>query len=726
MTTPHSLKTSRFLTMLLLAFALVASATSQGLVVLHEHANLGGQGASLPLAAWPKNGPLPLSGWNFDDKATSLHWNLLPNTTVTFYEHSDGSGAQWHIGRNDPRVGINNNIGPTYNDTWSAWSWQIDDPSIAGTVTLYENSSYGGISKRLPLSSYSENLLHALAGYGDMATSIVWDLQPNVIVTFYEHSNGTGREWTLTHQQASGSISAVHPNYNDKFSSFRWHTVDPSQGWMRLFTDSGFSGYQLTRYVSLVGFGETSLSSIGMNDQVDSFTWGVPIGTTIMLYDHNPKGGASYSLTGNGVRDVSNSTIFHDKISVIDVLDGDFSAELADRNKPYDENCYLSSHNAHVAPAHGWLVWNQDLVVHDQLDYGARALQLDTQLNNGTIHLVHGSWTATLAQRLPGTTPQTLQSMLQYIKIWMDAHPREILTLIFENHDGAELGDYLLDVSPIKNEIHVQKRGSWLTPNELIAMGKRYVVFETASSPASGRIPWQYDFSVENDFTSWNNTSERFNSLPIDSKGRGVFYMNNINPQPPSTWLPGTTPNDFVSLVNLMSAFPQFPNFVGIDRIREGGQGGADAVRYANTSLRALYQNRATFASFAPLNCGTRWLSASNRPTLGSSLNLTVDQLLVGNPAFEFMIYGSSDESIGALPLPMLLPPSFGSGCTLRVANNLIFSVGFGGYPITVPVAIPLSMSLNGYDAFFQSLGLDSVTGDFVMSNGARAHLGLN
>ncbi|MCB9876046.1 MAG: hypothetical protein H6835_00460 [Planctomycetes bacterium] len=725
MTRPSHRFPARLAAIPMLSLALATSLVAQGSVMLYENSSFGGSSAAINLSTWGRNAPVPLAAYSFNDKATSLTWNLQTNTAVTFYENSDGSGAQWHISRNAARVGTNANIGATYNDTWSAFSWQLDDPSIGGTVTLYENSSFGGIQKRLPLSSYLEGGLHQLYGFDDKATGIAWDLQPNVVVTFYENSNGTGREYTLTHQQQSGSLSAVPSYYNDKFSSFRWRTVDPQQGWVRLFTDAGLSGYQLTRYVSETGFGATSLGALSMNDQVDSVQWGLPLGTTILLYDHDPKGGACYSLTGGGSRGFANSNVFHDRISVFEVFDGDVDACLADRTAPYDQNCSLSAHNAHVAPGYGWLVWNQDLVVIDQLDYGARTLQLDTAINGGTIYMVHGSWTATIAARLPGTTPTTLHDMLLEIDAWMTAHPREVLTLIFENHDGAELGDYLLDVSPIKDEIHVQGRGTWPTPRQLIQSGKRYVVFEMGSSPRSGRINWQYDCSVENDYGAWGSTSERAESQPIDATWRGLFYMNNISPVPPSLWpaVPPTTPNTFGNLVSLMAAFPQFPNQVGVDRIREGGEGGADAVRYANTALRAFHQNRASFAQFGFGNCGLRALYSNARPVLGTTLPLRIDNL-GSNPAFEFMIYGASDQVAGPLSLPFLLPPSLGGGCRLRVSNDVVFPCGLF-YPLAVGVTLPLDPVLNGVDAFFQSVGIDSVTGELVMSNGGRAHLGL-
>lgn len=707
------------------ALSLAATSTAQiSTVSLFENSLFGGAQVNIVLDTLPSHVPISLATFGFEDKATSLQWSLQPNIAVTFYEDSDGSGAQWTIAYNDVRNGFNTNIGPAQNDTWSAVSWQFDDPTITGTVTLYEDSSFGGVDNRLALSNFQENLVHSLYGFEDETTSLTWNLEPNVIVTFYEHANGTGREYTINHTTAFGNTGVLTPNYNDKFSSFRWHTIDPSHGWMHFYTDPGFGGYKLTRYISLTGLGTNSFGVVGYNDQIDCVQWNIPIGTTVLLYDHNPKGGACYSLTGSGQRDIS-STVLHDRLSVYEVLDGDFSADMADRNRPYDENCYLSSHNAHVAPGHGWIVFNQDMTVRDQLYYGARTLQLDTLLVGGEIFLVHGSLAATIAQRVPGTTPDKLGDMLSYIDLWMSNHPREVLTLIFENWDGTELGDYLLDSSPIKDQIHVQQQGSWPTLNELVAAGKRYVIFDTKSSPRSSRIPWQWDYGVENDYSSWNNTNARSESLPINGQNRGLFYMNNINALPPSLWPPGTTPNDFGSLINLMAAFPQFPNYVGVDRIREGGQGGADATRYANTNLNAFFANRASFAKFGPANCGGRFLYANNRPIIGSSLSLSLDKA-GGNNAFEFLLYGTSDVQAGATPLPVLLPPNFGTGCRLRVSGEIAIGLGLVSYPHNMSVALPANTALIGTDGYFQTLGIDVVTGEFVLSDGGRAHIGAN
>jgi len=702
-------------------FAPSGQASAQGLVTLYEHASFGGSVQPLPLQAFAALRNLPVALGAFNDETTSLTWNLAPNVSVTLYENTDGSGRQYRIAHNAVRVGFVPNVGSTYNDSFSSFSWQLDDPSVHGTVTLHQDAGLAGLEKRLPLSSYDEGVVHKLFGYEDEATSLDWDLAPDIVVTFYENDDGTGREYTIRHDWArNGNVGVLASRYNDKFSSWRWDYVDPSEGWIKLWTDANYAGYQLTRYVSETGTGTINFGQLGMNDQVDSFRWDLPPNRTMLLYDKNPVGGACYSLTGAGQRDVRQSPVFHDKISNLVIVDGDYSADLADRNRPYDRNTYLASHNAHCAPALGWLTWNQDLRPVDQLDYGARCMQLDTLTNNGQIYLVHGTWTETLLQR-GGLLPQTLQVYLNVLEGWMNDHPREVLTLIFENHDGQELADYLLNQSPIKDKLHLQERGTWPSINELLAQGKRYVIFNMQTQ-ANG-LPWQYQYCVENEYSSWFNSAPRSESAPINRRTRNLFFMNNINALPPNLWPPGTTPNDFGSLVNLGNTFSQIPNFIGVDRIREGGEGAADYARYCNSARWLLAQNEATFASFGPLTCGGRLLEGLNRPLLGSTLLMQQSNLSMGPNAYEFLIYGESDVSYGGLPLPFAMPLEL--GCTVRVSPDIIVPISGFGAQLNFGVSLPATPALNGRDAFFQTIGYEPTADEFVMSNGTRARLGL-
>ena len=695
---------------------------AQGSVNLFENAWFAGQAWPIPLQpfAQARNQPLRLSS-TLNDKVSSLQWALDPNISVTFYEHPDGSGERYHIAYDAPRIGSDGYVGAVHNDRFSALSWQLDDPGLGGTVTVHEHPGLTGEWHRLPLSSYDEGALHPLFGIEDEVSSVQWDIQPNVVVTFYEHADGSGREYSIRHDAARvGTVAALPGNYNDKFSSWRWRYVDPSQGWLKCWTDANYTGYQWTRYVSETGFTSLSLPALGINDQIDSFRWSLPIGTTILLYDKAPAGGACYSLTGTGQRDVRQSNVFHDKISTVQVVSGDLCADGADRNRAYDRNTYLASHNAHCNPPSGWTVWNQDLSVISQLDYGARCLQLDTQVNNGVIHLVHGSWTATLAQRLPGTTPQTLHNLLGQIEVWMSAHPREVLTLVFENHDGVELADYLLNQSPIKNKLHLQERGSWPSINELLAQGKRYVIWNMrAQAPG---LPWQYSYCVENDYGGFGSVNPRSESQPIDRLSRSLFFMNNISPIPPSLWPPFTTPNTSNALANLGAQFTQAPNFIGVDRIREGGEGGLDYARFCNVIQWPARESEASAAEFGSFTCGARRLQAITRPLLGTTLQMEASQVLPGPSAVEFLIYGASDVSLGGLPLPFALPlePS----CTVRVSAEIIVGIAGVGQVLPVPVALPNTPALIGAPAFFQTIGYEPSNDEFVMSNGMRVRLG--
>lgn len=95
---------------------------------------------------------------------------------------------------------------------------------MENTFTLYENTDFGGNSLKINLDKYSSNKLHSLKEFDvhDKLSSLSWDVDSDVIVVLYEHSDGTGR--TYTFGRGSGSDSSTHgvDNFKDCNSSWRW------------------------------------------------------------------------------------------------------------------------------------------------------------------------------------------------------------------------------------------------------------------------------------------------------------------------------------------------------------------------------------------------------------------------------------------------------------------------------------------------------------------------
>ena len=95
-------------------------------------------------------------------------------------------------------------------------------------------------------------------------------------------------------------------------------------------------------------------------------------------------------------------------------------SELCDLR--FDQVAYATSHNAMSSRAARWVAPNQEVGISAQLELGVRALMLDTYDFNGKAMLCHG---ACSLGRLP------LVDGLGEIKAFLDAHPREVVSIIF-------------------------------------------------------------------------------------------------------------------------------------------------------------------------------------------------------------------------------------------------------------------------------------------------------
>ena len=294
------------------------------------------------------------------------------------------------------------------------------------TITLYFNANFGGAQITLPLPP--SGILGFPPTFNDQVTSIRWNLQPNTVLHFYENGNLTGREYCVTHDQPRvGGVGNVGSYYNDKLSSMRWETVNPAQGWVRFFTDTQRGGYQLTRYLSNLTSNEIPLISLGYNDQVDSLEWNLPPDRTVMCYDEFPAGGKALPLIGAGVhmRFIGSAfNTFHDCLSTCMVMNGSYTAALADRDRPIDQVCQLGSHNSHANSDDGWVSsYQQHESIPEQLAYGVRGIDITVREENGVYLMVRGSVSQSTAERA-GVYPDTLDSGLTSIRIFLNANPR--------------------------------------------------------------------------------------------------------------------------------------------------------------------------------------------------------------------------------------------------------------------------------------------------------------
>ncbi len=152
--------------------------------------------------------------------------------------------------------------------------------------------------------------------------------------------------------------------------------------------------------------------------------------------------------------------------------------QLCDR--PYDMVVFPATHNAHSATSEGFsqFVANQAFGVAQQLEDGVRVLLLDTyydESNPSSIVLCHGPCGL-------GSTPHL--EVLTTIVEFLHAHPKDVITLIYEDHVAA--ADLAVDygATGAVELVYTHQTGDpWPTLGEMIAAGTRLVVTAEQGGP---------------------------------------------------------------------------------------------------------------------------------------------------------------------------------------------------------------------------------------------------
>ncbi|MQY11144.1 hypothetical protein SRB5_12580 [Streptomyces sp. RB5] len=188
----------------------------------------------------------------------------------------------------------------------------------------------------------------------------------------------------------------------------------------------------------------------------------------------------------------------------------DGSAELCDR--PYDRVVQIGAHNAMATVADGFLNAHHDQTITGQLDRGVRALLLDThywetgetllppglglrgptrdtlvRAVDDVVTARRGTWLCHGPCRL-GASGLTAQ--LRAIGRWLDAHPRDVVTLIVQ--DGitpaaTERAFREAGLTRLLARPPADPTGPWPTLGTMIRRGQRLVVF---AEQADGPMPW--------------------------------------------------------------------------------------------------------------------------------------------------------------------------------------------------------------------------------------------
>ena len=154
--------------------------------------------------------------------------------------------------------------------------------------------------------------------------------------------------------------------------------------------------------------------------------------------------------------------------------------ELCDRR--YDQVAYATTHNAMSNEEDGFSLPNQKFSVKHQLADGVRGLMLDTYLDGGTTMLCHAF--CTLGKR-------PLVDTLTDIRQFLESHPYEIVTIIFESYISANDTRLTFEAAGLTPYLDVQPVASpWPTLRQMIATDRRLVVF---TDNQGGTYDWYHD-----------------------------------------------------------------------------------------------------------------------------------------------------------------------------------------------------------------------------------------
>jgi len=235
------------------------------------------------------------------------------------------------------------------------------------------------------------------------------------------------------------------------------------------------------------------------------------------------------------------------------------SEVLCDRR--YDEVSYATTHNAMSNAADGFQAPNQHNSISCQLEDGIRGLMLDTYEYLDDVYLCHADCSF-LGRRL-------LVDGLTEIRRFLEHHPNEVVTIIFEAYVSAEATAAVFEAVGLLPYVHTQPLGEpWPTLREMIDSGRRLVVFADRDR---GVVPWYHyvwdyafvtHFSYEKpeDFSCAPNRGNPSNSLFIlnhfltrDFGMPRLAEMVNYNPL-------------FIDRAReCMEADDRLPNFVAVD-----------------------------------------------------------------------------------------------------------------------------------------------------------------
>ena len=204
-------------------------------------------------------------------------------------------------------------------------------------------------------------------------------------------------------------------------------------------------------------------------------------------------------------------------------------------DRPFREVAFATTHNSFASSADNFLYPNHRTSMWRSLEAGVRGLMVDLHFHEGSLHLCHGACEF-------GAIP--LSNFLDRLADFMEANPREIVTLIWEIGSGWKrewVNQYVYEMerSRLNRTLFRGDIGN-TTLGEMLERGRLFQMKDVRYLPC-GRVsllegeadlcpdwfPYTWDLSVE---TEWNVYSPSDFSCTFN-RGRSenpLFILNHI------------------------------------------------------------------------------------------------------------------------------------------------------------------------------------------------------
>jgi len=234
-------------------------------------------------------------------------------------------------------------------------------------------------------------------------------------------------------------------------------------------------------------------------------------------------------------------------------------------DKKYDEVCFLTTHNAMNNKVKGFTIPNQTFSITQQLNDGVRCLMLDTYDGADGVALTYHT--------LPQLGSQKLVDAMQEIKSFLTQHPKEVVTIIFQNDGSNTQLQQAIDSISLSTMTYTHTNNTpFPTMQTMVDNNQRLVLFvENDKTPRASYLmhAWKTIFDTKYTYSNINQFDSNINRGGSGTKELYLInhWLGGTLGLPDSTLAPIANKRSVVSkrVQDCAVANSHFINFLGVD-----------------------------------------------------------------------------------------------------------------------------------------------------------------